>query len=87
VNLIMMPLEKKVFRIFLFFNIDDDKISIENETYNKHQLNLIAAKILNVCNVNSTKNKNNNTQLRIGDGKLMMTNGMSVSDFQRKYKL
>jgi len=33
------------------------------------------------------KNKNNNKKLKAGEGKLMMTNGISISEFLRKYKL
>ena len=33
------------------------------------------------------KNKNNNKMLKSGSGKLMMTNGISISEFSKKYNL
>ena len=33
------------------------------------------------------KNKNMNKVYKSRDGKLMMTNGISISDFQKKYNL
>jgi hypothetical protein len=44
-------------------------------------------KVLNNCNVWKSKNKNNNKMLKSGSGKLMMTNGVSISDFVKKYNL
>lgn len=47
----------------------------------------IAQEVLNMCNFYHSKNKNNNTLLRAGDGKLMMTNGMTVAEFEKRYNL
>ncbi len=49
-------------------------------------MNLIAHKILKTCHFNKIKNKNNNNSLKSGTGKLMITNGLSVLDFERKFK-
>ena len=38
-------------------------------------------------NVYHSKNKNSNHQLKAGEGKLMMTNGMSIKNFLSRYKL
>lgn len=54
---------------------------------NNSHINSIANKILTKCNVSKMKNKNNNKKLKAGEGKLMMTNGISISEFLRKYKL
>jgi len=42
---------------------------------------------LNKCNISKSKNKNNNKALKAGEGKLMMTNGVSISEFKKKFKL
>lgn len=55
--------------------------------YNRNQIGPIAQKILNKCNYNHIKSKNNNTALRTGNGKLMMTNGLTIADFERRYNL
>jgi len=60
---------------------------IDNQQFNISQINEIANKILNKCNISKSKNRNNNTFLKAKEGKLMMTNGISISEFQRKYKL
>lgn len=73
---------------------DDDlkkeeyKIKIGKEIfYTNNQMETIAKKILNKCNVYHSKNKNSNHQLKAGEGKLMMTNGMSIKNFLSRYKL
>jgi hypothetical protein len=50
-------------------------------------INNITFKVLNNCNVWKKKNKNNNKMLKSGSGKLMMTNGVSISDFVKKFNL
>lgn len=49
-----------------------------------NQINVIANKILHKCNLTKEKNINNNSRLKSGDGKLMITNGLSINDFERK---
>ena len=67
---------------------DEYKIKIGNEVfYMNNQMEIIAKKILNKCNVYHSKNKNSNHQLKAGEGKLMMTNGMSIKNFLSRYKL
>ena len=51
------------------------------------QFDVIANKVLNMCNVYHSKSKHNNTSLRLGEGKMMMTRGMTISQFEKKYKL
>lgn len=51
------------------------------------QLHNITMKVLNNCNIWKSKNKNNNKMLKSGEGKLMMTNGVSISEFAKKYNL
>jgi hypothetical protein len=43
--------------------------------------------MLQRCNFFHNKNKNNKKELKIGEGKLMITGGLSVSDFLEKYNL
>ena len=67
---------------------EENKIKIGNDVYYMNcQMGLIANKILNKCNVHHNKNKNNMNSLRVGEGKLMMTKGMTVKNFVSKYKL
>ena len=67
---------------------EENKIKIGNDVYYMNcQMGLIANKILNKCNVHHKKNKNNMNSLRVGEGKLMMTKGMTVKNFVSKYKL
>ena len=67
---------------------EEYKIKIGNDVYYmNYQMGLIANKILNKCNVHHNKNKNNMNSLRSGEGKLMMTKGMTVKNFVSKYKL
>lgn len=67
--------------------IDDDKFYIDQESYSRNQIHLIAAKILNKCNVSQVKHKNNNNSLKHGNGKLMITGGKSIEEFERQYSL
>mgnify|MGYP001002005186 CR=1 FL=1 len=52
-----------------------------------NQIQNITFKVLNNCNIWKRKNKNNNKMLKSGSGKLMMTNGISISEFSKKYNL
>lgn len=65
----------------------DDKIWVNDEAISLGQMDLIALKILRNCNYFHKKNMNNNTSLKKGDGKLMITSGMTVNEFTKKYKL
>jgi hypothetical protein len=70
----------------VIFNFIIDSIVIDNEGFRRSQTNLIAAKILKKCNVIKEKNKRNNVILKAGDGKLMITNGLSVREFEKRFK-
>lgn len=68
--------------------VDDNNVFIDNELYNKGtQLDIIALKVLNKCNVYHNKSLHNNTSLKKKEGKLMFTNGLSISQFVKKYNL
>lgn len=61
-------------------------VQIGNETYNKNkQFNKIADKVLEVCNVYSPKSKFNNTILKARSGKTMITGGLTVEEFDKKF--
>lgn len=66
--------------------IEDEKILIDNEVFRKSQTDKIAKKILVKCNFNHIKNPNNNTSLKAGEGKMMITNGLTINEFYHKYK-
>jgi hypothetical protein len=53
---------------------------------NFNQINNVSIRVLHNCNIWKHKNKNNNKMLKSGEGKLMMTNGVSINDFMKKYK-
>lgn len=67
--------------------VTEEKISIGNETFFKSDCDMISKKVLQRCNFFHSKNKNNNSELRSGVGKLMITGGLSISDFLEKYNL
>ena len=47
----------------------------------------MAKKILNDCKVYVRKSKFNNSSLKAKSGKTMITNGMSIEDFENKYNV
>jgi hypothetical protein len=65
---------------------DDERIVIGEDTFLKSDVNLITKKVLQKCNYFHNKNKNNNKNLKTGEGKLAITGGMSVAEFNSKYK-
>ena len=68
--------------------IDENNVLINGELYYKDtQFDIIAEKVLKNCNVYQKKSKHNNSRLIKGEGKNMITGGMSVNEFERKYKL
>ena len=68
--------------------IDENNVLINGELYYKDtQFDIIAEKVLKNCNVYQKKSKHNNSRLIKGEGKNMITRGMSVNEFERKYKL
>jgi len=64
---------------------DEERITIEDETYLKSDVDLISKAVLKRCNVFHQKSKNSSKVLKKGDGKLMFTNGMTISEFLQKY--
>lgn len=80
--------EMKKCKIFIFNILDDEeKITIDNETYLKSQLDLISKKILKKCNFINSKSEFNNKNLKAGNGKLMITSGLTVNEFSKKYNM
>ena len=67
---------------------DENEVEINGEIFEKTtQFNLITKKVLQICKVyNNTRKKDKNI-MKAGDGKNMMTKGLSVNNFIRKYKL
>ena len=67
---------------------EDNNVSIGKKIYLKNtQFNEISSKVLGMCNIYSTKSKFNNTSLKARTGKTMITKGMSVQEFEKKYNL
>jgi hypothetical protein len=64
---------------------DDDKIKIGKETYFRSQVDVISKNVLKRCNYLKEKNPNSRGVLKAGTGKLMITNGMSLNDFTKKF--
>jgi len=56
-----------------------------NDDVNVSNLNQIAKKILNECNVYTHKSKFNNSTHKSKGGKTMITKGMTIEEFENKY--
>ena len=68
--------------------VDDNSVLIGNQLYHKGtQFDIIANKVLNICNVYHKKSRHNNTTVKKREGKLMVTRGLTVSQFEKKYGL
>jgi hypothetical protein len=68
--------------------VDENSVLIDGKIlFKDSQFDIIANKVLNICNVNKKKSKFNNTSLKKKDGKLMITRGLSVGEFEKKYKI
>ena len=66
--------------------LDENSVLIGNEIYYKNsQFDIIANKVLNSCNVYRHKSKHNDTNLKKKNGKLMITKGMTVNQFEKKF--
>ena len=66
--------------------VDENSVLIGNEIYYKNsQFDIIANKVLNSCNVYRQKSKHNDTNLKKKNGKLMITKGMTVNQFEKKF--
>ena len=70
------------------FKSYDNRIKIGNRIYYlNEEMDKAANAILNKCNVNHRKNKSSQGHLINGNGKLMMTNGLTINQFLTKYNL
>ena len=71
--------------LFLYGN-GNQIIKVNGVSYNTStQLNQLAKVILNKCNVIHNKSKHNQTSISPGNGKLMITNGLTLKQFESKY--
>jgi hypothetical protein len=67
---------------------EDNNIIVNNKLYYKNsQFDKITNEVLEMCKVYSTKSKFNNTVHKSKGGKTMITRGMTVGEFERKYGL
>ena len=67
---------------------EDNNVIIKNKLYFKNsQFDKITSEVLGMCNVYSTKSKFNNTAHKSKGGKTMITQGMTVGEFEKKYGL
>ena len=67
---------------------ENNNVIIKNKLYYKNtQFDKITNEVLEMCNVHSTKSKFNNTIHKAKGGKTMITQGMTVKDFEKKYRL
>ena len=67
---------------------EDNNVIVNNKVYYKNsQFDKITSEILEMCNVYSTKSKFNNTVHKSKGGKTMITQGMTVGEFEKKYRL
>ena len=66
---------------------DYDKNKNDDGDTNKKYANLnsVARKILNDCNVYTRKSKFNNSSHKKKGGKTMITKGMTIKEFENKY--
>ena len=62
-------------------------IILDKKTYTiKKDLDLLAKRAIKNCNIINNKNESNKNQLKMGNGKLMFTNGLTIKEFLKKYK-
>ncbi len=64
-----------------------EKLVIKGEHFTSNQMDKITKKVLTDCNFFHDKNKNNNSRMKVGEGKMMITSGLTVNDFMKKYNL
>jgi len=75
-----VDLEKKI-------NEEDNLINIDNKIFKKDDYKEISKFILKKCHFINKKFDEKEKGTKIGEGKLMMTNGMSINEFATKYSL
>ena len=67
---------------------EDNNVIINNKLYYKNtQFDQITQKVLEMCNIYSSKSKFNNTVHKSKGGKTMITKGMTVGEFEKKYNI
>ena len=67
---------------------EDNNVIINNKLYYKNtQFDKITHKILEMCKIYSPKSKFNNTVHKSKGGKTMITKGMTVGEFEKKFKI
>ena len=67
---------------------EDNNVIINNKLYYKNsQFDQITHKVLEMCNIYSPKSKYNNTIHKSKGGKTMITKGMTVGEFEKKYNI
>ena len=68
--------------------VDENSVLIGNELlYKGNQMDIIANRVLNLCNVYSKKSKHNKGSLIKKNGKTMITKGLTVKQFEEKYNV
>ena len=67
--------------------LKDNDFSNKNDDINATNLNQIAKKVLNECNVHALKSKFNNSSHKSKGGKTMITKGMTIKEFEKKFNL
>jgi hypothetical protein len=72
---------------FIIKKPDDDKVRVDGKEFNRDDINSITKVVLRQCNFFHNKNKNNTNSLKVGTGKLMQTNGLSIAEFGKKYHI
>ena len=71
-----------------YINEEDEIIQIDNKSYLKKDLKNISKHILKKCHfLNKKFNDSKENYLEEGKGKLMITNGLSLKEFTKKYNL
>ena len=67
---------------------EDNNVIINNKLYYKNsQFDKISHKVLEMCNIYTPKSKFNNTVHKSKGGKTMITKGMTVGEFEKKFKI
>ena len=66
---------------FIIFLVGDKSFHDDSHML---QMEKIAHLVLNKCNITSSKSDNNNISLTSRQGKLMITKGLTVEEFEKK---
>jgi hypothetical protein len=64
-----------------------EKLVKNEDDFTRNHIDKITKKVLTDCNFFHHKSKNNNSRIKVGQGKMMITSGLTVNDFMRKYNL